>query len=153
MANTKQIIVHGVIPDNFHAAFERTDDAHAATVRSWLARMNAPHFGLSITYEPPCVCGHSSNRHTLRQPDADPHFVDMLAHLVCEACDCSHFAAAGRYAAGGSAFYIGGTEAVSWGALESLAAALKAVGATIERASALDLDSGEDTWKSFKDAA
>jgi len=153
MANTKQIIIFGVVPDNFHDAFERTD-AHAQTVRSWLARMNAPLFGLSITYEPPCVCGHSSNRHILHQPDpdADPRFVEMLAHLACEVCDCDHFAAAGRLT-GGNAFYIGGTEAVSWLALEEFVAALKAVGATIERASALDLDSGEDTWKSFKDAA
>ena len=146
MANTKQIIVHGVIPDNFHDAFERTD-AHAQTVRSWLARMNAPHFGLSITYEPPCVCGHSRDRHNYSGGTSECSGLEGTM-----TCDCGNFVPTGRFT-GGSGFHIGGTEAVSWGALESLVVALGAVGATIERASALDLDSGEDTWKSFKDAA
>lgn len=135
MASTKEIILHGVITDNFHAAFERADE-YAATVRDWLARMNAPFYRLSITYEPLCHCGHSGTQHG----------------RICEICDCDGFAADSRFTKG-CAFYIGGTEAVPWTALKSLVKALKAVGAIIERAIATDLDSGEDTWKSFKDAA
>lgn len=131
----KEVIICGVISDGFADAFDtcNRDDGvirGGKIVREWLARMNTKIFGLGITYEAPCCCGHSRNAHNGREDAFCTEFVSDRTAAY-------------------SVFRIGGAEAIPWVALEELVRGLKLVGADVERASARDTeDGGEDApWR------